>query len=102
MAKASKDDIKRVAALFNLLEEVLECGTYTADQESEPVPVTLIDLTAMLQRQWEARPGVASAWRRVVFGCDMLIDNCCDPDSDTLEWRPEVAEFIEANDRPPE
>jgi len=27
-------------------------------------------------------------WRRVVIGCDVLIDNCCDPDKDVLALRP--------------
>jgi hypothetical protein len=29
-------------------------------------------------------------WRRVVWGCDMLIENCCDPNLDYLAFKPEL------------
>ncbi len=33
---------------------------------------------------------------RVVFGYQVLVDNCCDPAADTLEWKPDIAEAIAA------
>ena len=32
-----------------------------------------------------------------MFGCDILIDNVCDPNADTLEWKPEYAEKLAAS-----
>jgi hypothetical protein len=29
-------------------------------------------------------------WRRVVWGCEILIENCCDPNLDYLALRPEL------------
>lgn len=29
-------------------------------------------------------------WRRVVWGCDILIDNCCDPKVNYLALKPEL------------
>ena len=30
------------------------------------------------------------SWRRVVFGYAMLVENCCDPTKDFLEWKPGI------------
>ena len=49
------------------------------------------------QCRWNERgPGVGGAWSRVVLGCQGLIDGCCDPDADTLEWRLDIAAAMEA------
>ena len=29
-------------------------------------------------------------WRRVVWGCEILIENCCDPSLDYLALKPEL------------
>lgn len=39
----------------------------------------------------EAKNKAVPQWRRVVFGFRVLVDNCCDPDKTTLEWKPELA-----------
>ena len=28
-------------------------------------------------------------------GFDVLLDNCCDPDAETLEWKPEIAALLD-------
>ena len=33
---------------------------------------------------------------RVVFGYETLVDHCCDPKADVLEWKPEVKHKDEA------
>lgn len=35
--------------------------------------------------------GFPHGWRRVVWGCDLLIENCCDPNLDYLALKPELA-----------
>lgn len=37
---------------------------------------------------------------RVVYGFRVLVDNACDPDKDTLEWKPEIAAAIAAYKKP--
>lgn len=37
---------------------------------------------------------IGHRWRRVVFGMEMLMDNCCDPELDHLDWRPDIKEFL--------
>jgi hypothetical protein len=38
----------------------------------------------------EARGGkdFPFGWRRVIWGADVLIENCCDPQEDSLEYSP--------------
>lgn len=38
---------------------------------------------------------MGSSWHRVVWGGKTAIDNCCDPDADVLEWRPDVRQRID-------
>ena len=97
MAKASEDDLRRVREFFQMIEEVVEYGTYTADEDDDPEHIVDSQFAELISRMWNERgPGVGSAWSRVVCGCQMLIANCCDPDADTLEWRPDVAAAMEA------
>ena len=103
MAKASKDDIERCRKFFQFIEEFMEYGTHTP--ENDEVEEDSIDLTdemfvERLREMWGGRmvrrPGVDTSWNRVVWGCDMLIDNCCDPEADCLELRQDWAKAIEA------
>lgn len=41
------------------------------------------------------------SWRRVVHGYQVLFDNCCDPDLDYLEWKPEYKAMIKPTDPKP-
>lgn len=94
MAKASKDDIERCRKFFQFVEEFMEYGTHTP--ENDEVEEDSLDLTdemfvEKLREMWGGRMvrrlGVDTCWTRVVVGCDMLIDNCCDPEADCLELR---------------
>ncbi len=104
MAKASKDDIDRCRKFFQFVEEFMEYGTHTP--ENDEVEEDSIDLTdemfvEKLREMWGGRmvrrPGVDTSWNRVVWGCDILIDNVCDPNSDVLDWKPEYAEKLAAS-----
>lgn len=100
MAKASKDDIHKLREFFDMLEEFFEYGTYTppnSDAEEDSIDVDAEKLHDLIEAKWNLKGcGVGTAWRRVVFGCDILIDNCTDPAFDTLEWRPDLRAFLES------
>ena len=97
LAKADKDDIAQMVKFFHMLEEAIEYGTYTTSDDAEPEQVDDERLLDLIRAAWNERgPGVGTAWRRVVWGCDTLIANCCDPDSDVLEWRKDVREWLES------
>lgn len=100
MAKASKDDIQRCVKMFHLIEEFMEYGTHTPqndEYEEESIELSDEDFVERLRAMWGGRfrpAGVDCSWSRVVMGCDILIDNVCDPDANTLEWKPEYAEKL--------
>lgn len=100
MAKASKEDMDRVRRFMEMIEEVMEHGTYTEpddDDEEESEPVGTERLFELIEDAWNPTgQGVGTSWRRVVYGCEILIDNACDPDADTLEWRPDLKALMEA------
>jgi hypothetical protein len=101
MAKADKDDIDKCIKFFRFIEEFMEYGTYTEpNDEVEEESIELDDekFIEMLRKMWggQFKPaGVDCSWSRVVFGCDILIDNVCDPDASTLEWHPDFAKELE-------
>lgn len=37
---------------------------------------------------------------RTLYGYRVLVDNACDPNADTLEWKPEIAAAIAAYEKP--
>ncbi len=94
MAKASKDDIQKMVAFFRFIEEFMEYGTHTPENEEfeeDSIDLTDEKFVEMLRSLWGGRfkpAGVDCSWSRVVFGCDMLIDNVCDPNLDYLDLRP--------------
>jgi hypothetical protein len=95
MAKASEDDFKKTIAFFQFVEEY---RTYTPDRDAEPVRITGGRFLELLQKLWGGRfkpPGVDACWSRVVFGCQILIENVCDPDKNYLDWKPEFVKLIE-------
>jgi hypothetical protein len=96
MAKASKDDLRRVREFMDAVEEYLDYGTYTKPDdecEEESVDLTPSEFAELVRDQF-SRGLVRACWRRVVYGCDILIDEVCDPAADTLEWKPEIAKLL--------
>ena len=100
MAKASKEDIQRCIKFFQFVEEFMDYGTHTPENqefEEDSIDLTNDDFVERLRELWGRRfgpPGVDCSWSRVVNGCDVLIDNVCDPNSDVLEWKTEIAERL--------
>jgi hypothetical protein len=102
MAKADQDDIDKTIAFFQLVEEFMEYGkhtTWTDDDEEQSVELDDVAFVEKLRSMWGGRfrpNGVDCAWMRVVFGYQVLVDNACDPNASTLEWKPELAKLLEA------
>lgn len=97
MAKASQDEIDRMIKLAHFLEA-------TASERPHDIPYfpdndewewfdeeNKEHLRRFYDRVKELCPGMM----RVTFGFQVLVDNCCDPDADTLEWKPELLKLME-------
>lgn len=110
MAKASKDDLRKMYLAGNILENIFH---YSNDPES----VTLEHFEHferegeqdVIRQMFEGNEidfekvarTIYSLFNcgshgRVVMGCDVLIDNFADPDLDYLDFKPEILKALEA------
>lgn len=105
MAKADEDDISQARTFFEACEEFFENETCevlkptpeVVDPDEYP-PAPLIEAEEfldLLRAQWNR--GVYG-WRRVVWGCDIMIRSACDPNADTLEFRPEIQRHLDRDE----
>ena len=97
LAKPSDKDYEAFDQLRTLLVSYIEFRIATEDLESE-TPKEFFDdreliaaLGERVQAWWEKHGG---SWGRVVFGGQTAIQNACDPNASTLEWKPEIAAAI--------
>jgi hypothetical protein len=111
VAKASKDDIQTMRDFFAVWEE-LERGNYQITkqevkeywQEDDRMFKLLMPYAVDEINDWDDVEGDTQvkflndwfgkvSWRkdRVIFGCEIMIDNACDPDKDYLAFKPEFA-----------
>jgi hypothetical protein len=95
MAKASEADIESLTDFFNMLEEAIEYGTVT-DSKGNSEEVDDEKIAEIIRNAWNGHGRVGCSWRRVIIGCAVLIDNCCDPELSYLDWRPDVRAFLES------
>ena len=91
----------KTCKFFNMIEEFIEYGTHTPendDYEEESIELDDAKFVELVRSMYGGRfkpDGVDVAWRRVVFGCDILIDNCCNPDEGHLAFKPEIRKLLE-------
>lgn len=113
MAKATDDDIDVVIKFFNLFEQVCENGEFNEkdlsewdDEDEDRLEIQKfiikkedkwargshgeLDYFAFFEH-WCKR--IAPRWRRVVFGCQVMIENACDPMESHLAYSPYLEEF---------
>lgn len=85
MARASIEDVEKLMRFMQLLEHIDECGDRFKNR-------------TVLRRVygWWSRLGIRGRWCRVIWGYRTLMDNCCDPNSQVLEWRPEFLRMAKA------
>jgi len=82
MAKADKQEWESVMRFVNELEQEIKWPEKT-DEE----------LGAWVRK--------APVLTRVVFGYQVLVDNCADPNLDHLDFKPEIKAAMEAYEKPP-
>lgn len=100
MAKADKDDLRAMYDLRDILEEFFDYGTHTVrpgEDDEESRVLSDEDFVELLRGAWRTAGPAAF---RVIGGCDVLIDNCCDPAKDYLDWKPELKRLMEESSVP--
>lgn len=106
MAKASPEEVDGAVQLARLLEFTccprnFEMPAFPDTDEDEGAPFdpeSKDDLRKLYEELKRLSPGLM----RVVFGYHTLLEACCDPEADTLEWKnpygyaPELLECLQA------
>lgn len=98
MAKASQEDRESVRKLMTDLESMVEYDM-VPDEKGEIIDPcggngpSDSQIGSYVRRWFEKNQ---SSLNRVVFGFDVLLDNCCDPDKTYLDWKPEIAAALKA------
>ena len=87
MAKAKPNDFKLMHKLHSIMENVFDNQShpYDIDKELTDEDDEKSLVFEAIKRWWERD---SHSWMRVVWGCEMLIENCCDPDGECLEFNP--------------
>jgi hypothetical protein len=89
MAKADPAGIKLVNEFVHDLESAVERGEYPSGDIERPEKDASDERLGRFVREfWRRQRGDLF---RVTFGYQVLVDNCCDPNATTLEWKPEIA-----------
>lgn len=97
MAKPSQADYKAFDALHTIMESLVESRVLPEEIENES-PRQIDDhnelITTIGERvhEWWEKHG--HCWHRVVFGGQVAIENACDPNAATLEFKPAIAEGL--------
>jgi hypothetical protein len=95
MAKPGEGQFDAVFAFLRMMEGIIEKDVYPTDEDAEEEKPVTDDPAATLGfiiRQW---PDIAPHWQRVLFAGQTCIENACDPNAATLEFKPEIALAIE-------
>lgn len=111
MAKASKKDLQKMYLANNILENIFHYGDGIEnitkddfDHFEKPHEKKVIDRifkkdgTLCPEKTLTEIYGLfdCGTHGRVVMGCDILISNCCDPELDHLDFKPEIKQALEA------
>lgn len=97
MAKPSAKDYEAFDELQSILVALVTYRTTPESLTSES-PETIYDdskvraeLGERVEAWWDKHGG---SWDRVVFGGQMAIENACDPNASTLEFKPAITEGL--------
>ena len=99
IAKPSKDDIFGIREFLMALETIADSNFKLSDWEDDKdIYEVLKSMTDVNDKPdlenilYEFIEKYAFKWRRVVIGCDILVDNMCDPNEDHIAFHPKFNE----------
>lgn len=97
MAKPSDKDYEAFDRLHDIIMSLVVYRIRPEELESE-LPTEIFDdqevhaeLGQRIEEWWDKHGG---SWDRVVFGGQTAIQNACEPNASTLEWKPEIASLL--------
>lgn len=94
IATAKSTEINGLIEFLRDLEHLLTRGSvYHADDDCEETPADDHEAIQLIRRLYEQ---VDLSWQRVMYNCLAMHENCIDPESRHLEWRPDIKAAMEA------
>ena len=84
------DDDEDKKMLLAIEEEVKETDGACWDGKAD----NRIILYEFVKRKWK-QANYSGSFDRIIMDAEVLIDNCCDPDLDYLEFKPEIIAAME-------
>ena len=107
MAKPKEGEFETVLRFLQGLEHINNTWTLPPDHDNDDAAndddddeeceeVSDAEIVAWIDREW---PAVDMAYQRVLFAGQIAIENACDPNATTLEWKPEIANLKAENER---
>lgn len=88
MAKASEEEVEATINLATRIDDLLRDTT----RSNEHIDRLIAKAVRNHQQRWSLQ--------RVVFGYQVLVNNCCDPDASALEWRKDIQAMLDAAETP--
>lgn len=97
MAKASPSEIDSAIELGLLFQATVDRRRFSTPE----IDGVLYDEDdeEYTRKFYEKCKELAPGLMRVVFGYQVLVDNCCDKSADHLRWHPEIMAQIKAGER---
>jgi hypothetical protein len=102
MAKASVTEIDNAIKMAHLTDAVCNCRSYEypefpAESDDQLPENFNVDSAADLRKFYDRVSKLSTGLMRVAFGYGVLVDNCCDPMKDVLEFKPGTVTFDEVD-----
>lgn len=97
IAKASPADIERAIGLLQLLEATIPSNPWRSAFFPEDEAPLDDDNKADLRRFYDECSKLSAGLGRIIWGYQVLLDNCCDPNSTVLDWKPEIKAKMDAD-----
>jgi hypothetical protein len=109
VAKADKEEFERVWDFVHVMERLFDDRGFLShdewwnwdDEEEDKQELRKIQqelgcdeedeeiLLEFIKRRWSSA-NYSGSFGRILFDCETLIDNCCDPELDYLEFKPSI------------
>ena len=90
MAKASQEEIDRAIELTHFLQSICDVRNFETPRWPKTDEWFDPESTDDLKRFYNEVQRLCPGLMRVTYGFQVLVDNACDPDADTLEWKPGI------------
>jgi hypothetical protein len=100
LEKATSEDIEHIWEFLSMIDEVNMFGTYTHYTDGLVEKINGERFKDLVSQFFEGdfvnpKPSLSSAFYKVILGYQTLVENCCDPELNYLEWHPDLKKNLD-------